>query len=364
MLTNPKERVDVKTANTMKAISKILLILLLLLATIIGSIFSYLLLAGYYINLETRVPENTIISVLSANLDPQNTQILNITILNPTYSPTEAKIKEISIATNDNTLHKPSNTNPQLPYTLNKGQDQTFICTWNWEEYAGQTIKIIVLVEDGSGAAYEVETEFINLLVTGTIFETADSQHLNVTVSNHDDSIIDLDITRIAVTMDNGSIFEVTEIAPTLPQLLPPDTSLDFRCTWDWTTYRGRNATITVTTEQGYTAQRTETTPKAVQLSISDTNFDTSNMTIFSITVSNSENSIASANLTTVELLFSDQTTLEVPTETPSLPYQLSIGESVSLTVVWDWSEKRGENVAIEIKTPEEYFGITQVLIP
>jgi hypothetical protein len=94
MLTNPKERVDVKTANTMKAISKILLILLLLLATIIGSIFSYLLLAGYYINLETRVPENTTISVLSANLDPQNTQILNITILIPPTLPQKPKSKK------------------------------------------------------------------------------------------------------------------------------------------------------------------------------------------------------------------------------------------------------------------------------
>jgi hypothetical protein len=92
-------------------------------------------------------------------------------------------------------------------------------------------------------------------LVTGTIFATADSQHLNVTVCNHDDSIIDLNITGITVPMDNGITFEVTEIAPSLPQQLPPDTTQNFGCTWDWTNYRGRNASITLTTEQGYTTQ-------------------------------------------------------------------------------------------------------------
>jgi hypothetical protein len=347
-----------------KAISKILLILLLLLATVIGSIFSYLLLAGYYINLDIRVPENTTLSVISAKIDPQNTETFNITILNPTYSPTTATITEISIATRDNILHEPTNTNPQLPHTLNKGQDQTFICTWNWEEYAGQTIKIIALVENGSGAAYEIQIEFSNLILSGTVFATADSQHFNMTVTNHDNSVIDLDITGIAVIMDDETTFEVTEIAPALPQHLPPGTSQDFRCAWDWTTYRGRNATITVTTEQGYTAQLVETTPKPVQLSIQDTDFDTSNMTTFSFTVKNSENSITSANLTTVEVLFPDQTTIEVPAESPTLPYQLPIGESVTIKALWDWSESRGTTVAIEIKTPEDYFSVLQLTIP
>jgi hypothetical protein len=87
-------------------------------------------------------------------------------------------------------------------------------------------------------------------------------------------------------------------------------------------------------------------------------------MTVFTITVRNSENSITSANLAAVELLFSDQTTMEVPAETPILPYQLPIGESVTIKVLWDWSERRGESVAIEVKTPEDYFGVTQITIP
>ncbi len=354
-----------KIARNIKAISRLLLILLLLLAMIIGSIFSYLLLVGYYINLENRVPENTTLSVMDVNFDPQEAETFNITILNPTYSPTDANITEISVATEDDTVHSILSVDPQLPFQLDKGQDETFNCAWSWGDYAGENVKVIVLVEDGSGSAYEIETPSIRLFITGTIFATGDSQHFDITINNHDDSTIDLDLTRITVTMDNGTVFEISEVDPSLPHVLLPGDSQSFKCSWDWTYYRGRNATINVFTSQGYTAQRIETTPKPVQLSITDTNFDISNVTVFSITVKNDENSIVSANLALVELLFTDETTLEVPVESPpGLPYTLPIGDSVTFKCLWDWTSRRGENIAIEIKTPENYFGITQVTIP
>jgi len=66
-----------------------------------------------------------------------------------------------------------------------------------------------------------------------------------------------------------------------------------------------------------------------------------------------------------VELLFADQTELIVFVEPPpDLPYILPIGESVTFKCLWDWTDRRGENVAITIRTPEEYFGVTQQTIP
>ncbi len=354
-----------KIARNIKAISRLLLILLLLLAIIIGAIFSYLLVIGYYITLDDRVPENTTLSVMDVTFDTQDFETFNITVLNPTYSPTDAKITEISVATEDDTVHKILNVNPKLPFNLDKGQDETFNCEWNWGDYAGETVKLIVLVEDGSGSAYEIETSPVILSITGTIFGTAHSQHFNMTINNDENSIIDLNVTKITVTMDNGTVFEVSEIVPSIPQVLLPGTTHMFNCSWDWTTYRGRNATINVFTSQGYIAYRIETTPKPVQLSITDTDFDISNVTAFNITVKNSENSIASANITLVELLFSDETSLEVSVEPPpDMPFTLEIGESVTFRCLWNWAGKRGENVAITVQTPEEYLGITQIITP
>ena len=354
-----------KIAQNVKAISKLLLILLLLLALIIGAIFSYLMVIGYYISLDIKVPENTTISMMDVSFNPQDSEKFNITILNPTYSPTDAQITEISVVTQDNTLHRILNVDPQLPYELDKGQEETFNCMWNWGDFSGENLQIIVLVEDGSGSAYEIKTAPVRLTITGTVFATADTQHFNVTISTQQDTPLDLELTRIIVTMDNGTVFEVSEIAPSIPLVLLPSTPAMFRCSWDWTYYRGRNATITVFTSQGYTAQRIETTPKPVQLSITDTNFDTSNMSFFNITVRNSENSIVSANLVLVELLFADQTELIVFVEPPpDLPYDLPIGESVTFKCLWDWTDRRGETVAITVKTAEEYFGVTQLAIP
>ncbi len=354
-----------KIIQNLKAISRLLFILLLLLAIIIGAIFSYLMVAGYYLNLKIRVPENTTVSVLDVTFDPQDVETFNITLLNPTYSPTDAEIKEISVVTQDETVYTITSINPQLPFQLDKGQDETFSCEWNWAEYSGQTVKVIVLVEDGSGSAYEVETSPVRLSITATIFATANSQYFNLTVNNHYTSIIDLEFTDILVTMDDGAIVEITEVSPPLPYVVPPDSSQDFRCYWDWTNYRDRNLTITVFTSEGYTASRSETTPKPVQLSVTDPIFDSTNTSIFNITVTNSEHSITPANLTYVELLFADQTSFTLgPSLTSNLPFELPIGESVTIQVLWDWSDRRGESVAVTVKTEEEYFGIIQATLP
>jgi hypothetical protein len=355
----------VKIARNLKAISKILFILLLLLAMIIGSIFSYLLLVGYYMNLETRIPENATISVIDVNLDVENAETFNITLLNPTYSPTEATIKEIWAATEDNEAHRILSVNPQLPYELCKGKEETFNCAWNWGDYIGETMKVIVVVEDGSGAVYEIETASVELRITAAVFVTDDTQHFNLTIHNPEASVIDLNVTKITVSMENGTVFNVREITPSIPKVLLLDTYNTFKCSWDWTDYRGKNITITVYTSQGYAYHLTKTTSNPAQLSITDATFDTSNMTFFNITVKNSENSIVSANLTVVEIVFEDYTTLELSIESPpELPYTLPIGDTATLKCLWDWSDNREETIAITIETPEGYLGYIQQTIP
>ena len=354
-----------KTARNVKAISKILFILILLLATIIGSIFTYLLAAGYYINLGTQVPENTTISITGVSLDLQNTESFTVKVLNPTYSPTEAKITEILVATEDNKVHKILSVNPQLPTMLDKGQEETLNCAWNWGDYTNEILKVIVTVEDGSGAVYEAETAQTTLEITAAVFTTADTQHFNVTIRNPEASTVDLNVTKITVTMENGTEFNVRQITPSIPKLLTVDTYNTFKCTWDWTNYRGMNATVTVYTSQGYAFHRTDTTPKPAQLTITDARFATTDTSSFNITVKNSENSIASANLTTVEVLFSDGTTQEVSVQSPpELPYDLQIGETVTLKCLLDWSDNRTETIAITVKTPEGYLGYLQKTLP
>jgi hypothetical protein len=355
----------VKIAQNVNAISKLLLILLLLLAMIIGSIFSYLLLAGYYLNLDINVPEKTTLSVVDIGLNMQNAETFNITVLNPTYSPTEAKITEILVATEDNVVHTVVTVNPELPCELDKGQEEIFVCDWNWGDYAGENLGVIVVAEEGSGAVYEIETALVGLEISSAIFTTTDTKNFDVTVKNPAAAASDLKVTKITVTMENGTDVNVRETTPSIPITLLSNTSTTFVCSWDWTYYRGMNATINVYTSEGFEFHRTETTPKPVQLSITDSIFDSSVLSSFRITVKNSENSIAAANLTTVEIMFEDYTTEEVPVESPpDLPYTLPIGDSVTLKCLWNWSGHRGETVGIYVNTPEEYIGYRQQTLP
>ena len=165
--------------------------------------------------------------------------------------------------------------------------------------------------------------------------------------------------------MENKTEFNIRQITPSIPKLLGVNTYNTFKCTWDWTYYRGMNATVTVYTSQGYAFHRTDTTPKQAQLTITDARFATADTNSFNITVKNSENSIAVANLTTIEVLLSDGTTQVVSVQSPpELPYNLPIGDTVTLKCLFDWSEKRTETIAITVKTPEGYLGYLLKTLP
>jgi hypothetical protein len=350
----------VKIARNVKAISKILYILLLVLAMVIGSIFSYMILAGYYLGLENNIPENPTISVIDVGLDVQNAESFTITILNPTYSPSEALISEAYIIADD-VSDKILSLDPTLPYELGTGENVTFNCNWNWGNYIGETLKVVFVVNEGSGAVYEIETAVVGLDITAAVFDTEDTEHFDLTVKNPDYSVIDLSLTKITVTMENGTVVNIRDTTPTIPATLPMDSYTTFTCGWDWTTYRGQNVTVSVYTSQGYDYHLTKTTPRSAQLSITDVNFDVNNASAFELTVENSKNSIVSANLTSVEMQLEDSTIVTATIEQPAdLPYTLEIGETVTIRCLWDWSSHRQETITLAVQTEEGFIGYLQ----
>ena len=61
-----------KFTRDAKAISRFLFVLLLLMAMIVGAILSYLWVIGYFITLESVIPEKTTVSIANATFSPQN----------------------------------------------------------------------------------------------------------------------------------------------------------------------------------------------------------------------------------------------------------------------------------------------------
>ena len=355
------------TRNT-RAISKLLLILLLLMATIVGAILSYLWVIGYYVSLDRVYPEDITVNITDYAFDYQNPSFFNVTIQCPTsYKSKEpANITQIIVSTEDGVLHDEIDTGPPLPYKFqHKGELETFKCLWNWANYTGETVKIIVLVADGSGSAFEAETPPLKLVITAVNATVADTTYFNVTLHNSEDSVIDLDVTRITITMENGTILEITEIDPSLPHLLSPDSYTTFKCSWDWTDYRGRNATITVYTSQGYIAHSPLHTSEPVLLAVESVLFDPANTTHFNATVINSEYSITQANITVITVTDQYGEIFEVTVEPPpSLPYSLPPDDTVTFKCSWNWTNHRGENVMITVETLKGYKASYPYTIP
>lgn len=244
-----------KLTRNIKAISKLLLILLLLTALIIGAILSYLWVIGYYVSLGIRVPEKTSVSITNVTFIPQNTTYFNLTILNPSYSPSDANILQIATSTEDGLLHNVIEAYPQLPHPLPKAEEKTFKCLWNWANYSGEAVKIIAFIEDGSGSTFEAETPLMDLTITDIRFNSTISvTHFNITAQNSPTSTTYVNIILITVTMENMTVQNITEVVPSLPYTLDPNTSITFRCSWNWTNYQGENIIIAVKTLEGYEA--------------------------------------------------------------------------------------------------------------
>ncbi|MEM2738803.1 MAG: hypothetical protein QXK93_07460, partial [Candidatus Bathyarchaeia archaeon] len=80
-----------------KGLSKIALILLIIVSAVIGGVISYAFTIAHYI----RIPEKTTLAITNIYINPENVESFNISVLNPSYSPTDATISKIAISLKD-----------------------------------------------------------------------------------------------------------------------------------------------------------------------------------------------------------------------------------------------------------------------
>ena len=330
----------------------------IIVATIIGAVGSIAVISLLNIDFGSTIPKNTTISVTDVNINVENAESFSLTVLNPTYSPTQATIKQIMVITQDDEVHNILSVSPQLPYELNKGKDQTFDCNWNWGDYIGETANIVVVVEDGSGAVYELEAVAVGLEIKQSSFAGSDTEHFKLYIENPEESEVDFQITKIIVTLEeNGTELDMRDTSPTLPTIVSKNSTSTITCAWDWGDYRDKDITITAYTSQGYQFSQERSTPKLSQILVTDVEFDVTSLQTFNITVENSEYSVEPATIVGVEVS-TNTDIINIPVESPqALPYDIAIGDSVTLTCTWDWSATRDQNIVITVETSEGFVG-------
>lgn len=349
-----------KLAQDFKGISRLLMLILLIVFFLLGTILSYIWTMGFYAPSEYNLPSETSVTIENVQFPPEDATFFNVTLLNPSYSSSDAVVDRVKVSTSDGNVHSITSTSPALPLTLAPGKSETIQSFWNWTRYVDQTVDVYVLIVGGSGPAIQTRTPFMNLTVASVIFEpSVTSTRFNVTVQSMR-SPVSVDITNIAV---NG--VAVTDVTPTLPFQLNPNASGTFTLHRDWTDLQNKTVSVVVQTAQGYEAFKTVTGP-LVKLNLSNIQFFNTTATAFyfNVTIQNSAVPPAGVNINLVTVNVEGQN-ITIGTVTPSLPQALQPDSTLLITCTWDWSQFKGKNATVTIYTTQGFkSSSTETTIP
>jgi hypothetical protein len=343
-----------KLTGHVKAISKLSLMLLLCGAAILGAIFSYLWVMGTFYN----IPIETVsLSIIDVEFPVTNATRFNVTVLNPSYSPRDAVITEIRFTIEDNaTFYGVMKTEPDLPFTLERGSSQTFVCTSYWGGFAGKTITVHVMVENASGPNYAYQTPTVKMTVNPVFNPRVSVEHFNVTVNNSEESVINLTITDIVV---NRITVEREKITPSLPQVLPPNSSVAFFCNWDWRAVGKENVTVIVRTEERYEGVGTVLEPGMAYLDVEKVLFNETDTNYFEVYIRNTNYSTIEASLdrARIEITLEDGKIIKINETSPSLDLLSLPPEEVSPSIkcIWNWTLYRNKSINVTAYTKQGF---------
>jgi hypothetical protein len=221
---------------------------------IVGATVSYVWTMGYYASEQYRLPEKPALSIEAVKFSAQNTSFFGIVVLNPSYSPQNAKIDKLAVLIGNEVLTD-LEVSPNLPRTLEVGDSENFTVEWNWANYTGQAIEIVLFLTEGSGATNQTLLPYVGLSIEAH-FNFTISTHFNVTVQNAETSVTYVDITRLMINHEVIPFENITRNGESVsfPYLLNSNQSVTFTCQFNWTKYRGKTVVVAVETLQGYKA--------------------------------------------------------------------------------------------------------------
>jgi hypothetical protein len=280
-----------------------------------------------------------------------------VTVLNPSYSQSAVDLTRIEARTiDDNIIHVVTKSQPSIPFTLGRGQSQSFRATWEWGNYTGiilpytdSPVEIRVFLQDGRGEILEARRPLMRLEITNPIFDPSISiNHFNVSVESLDSSETYVNITTFSI---EGNAVPTDKVTPSLPYTLNPgDGPVQFRISYNWTGFMGRGVTIGVDTKQGYIARRTVSLPKPVfiDIPVSQIVFNATITQHFNITVVNAANSSTYVDINRITVAVNQQNPINI-TWTPYPSSRLETNSSVMIVCDWDWSSYKGQSATVNI---------------
>jgi hypothetical protein len=328
-----------------KAVSTLLLILLLLCSAIFGGLVSYLWVMSSYYNM----PEDSTLLIVE-NVDFSQTDFthFNVTVLNPSNSVSDANITLLLLRIETtNEVYFINESEPEIGngFLLKKGTRQTFKCIENWSNFTGEVVRIEPIAVNASTRSSPLATPYAKLVITPDFDPYASVQYFNLTVENSAESVTNLTVSELQIS---GEAMNVT---PTLPLALSPGQTQPFQCYQNWENLRGQNVTVTVKTQEGYeTTNETQGILGAAPY-VGDVEFDYADTTYFNITIRNSEDATIPAIISGADVVFQNGTVYPLSVRPPPIlntaSSSISPNKSITFICNWNWTQYRNEEITV-----------------
>lgn len=332
-----------------RAISSIIVILLILISAIVGALLAYVwTMAPFYLE-----PENTAdLIITNVNFPADHGNYFDLTVMNPSHSIAGTNITDIYLESSGNNKTSITNSDPQLPIFINKGTQQTFNCTLNWGGLAGNVLTVHVLTINNTEAARPVQTPSVKITLN-TLFDPSDSiQRFNATVTN-DNSPINLTLSQVSFDLT-----PVDNLSIALPYVLQPNQTITFTCYTNWQGHV--KPIVQVVTVEGFTAELRKDVGSTVILQTTRVDFDLENTNQVNITLANSPDSASYVNITRLTFQHGNLTDTISDGTTPTLPLTLATNQTVTITCPWNWTDINLRNTNIQVTAYTEQ-GFTSI---
>lgn len=350
-----------KLIRDLTGISRLILLLLFIIFFFIGGLLSYVWTMGFYAPNEFNLPNQASLTIENVQFYPENPNFFNMTVLNPSYSPTNAKIQQIKVHTSDGKTQAISSTSPELStLSIAPGKSELIKSFWNWANYTNQDVDVYVILAEGSGPAVQVKTAFMNLTLTDIVFEPSiTSTRFNITVESMG-SPASVDIDKITV---NGA--QVNDTTPKLPYKLNPNATATFTLSRDWADLQNTTVIMVVETSQGYMAVQSINAPQVKLIVPNVVFYNITTSFLFNVTVQNSANPPVGLDINSIRIYVEGQNiTIESGSVSPPLPQTLNPSSSLLLKCTWDWSPYAGKNATITVYSVQGFKTSTEATIP
>lgn len=333
----------------LKGLSTLMVILLIIIAAIIGGIISYAFTIAAYV----KVPEGTTLVITGFYFDKENATSFKVSVLNPSYSPTEATIYGVALSLKgENQLFYVAKTEPSIEngVVIPSGESLNITCSGIIKddttvslgefvgEFAGKAIIVHIFSSDSSASNIETTLPFVKLNITADFNPQVSFKRFNVTLTNDANSEVNLTIN--AVTVSNIVVEELKPDVNVQPVTVLKGESLLININGSW---QGVNkTTITVFTQQGYIFRKEMELPR-IYAEIKGVSFNENDTDHFSVTIFNSAESTIPVTLNKIIC------TLENGTARTFNALSVSISPNLeeTITLDWNWEGYRGKKVEV-----------------